>query len=120
MAVLLFLVATLAHNLYGQTWNSHLEGIVLDPSGAAVPATALELRNPATGQVRHTQTDANGFYSFPFLPVGNYELEIAKTGFVSKVVRGWRSELEKQRVSTFGWKSHINESKSKLTLDRPL
>src|SRR5208337_2428938 len=88
MAVLLFLVATLAHNLYGQTWNSHLEGIVLDPSGAAVPATSLELRNPATGQVRQTQTDAKGFYSFPFLPVGNYELEIAKSGFVSKVVRG--------------------------------
>jgi hypothetical protein len=88
LAVLLFLVATLAHPLYGQTWNSHLEGIVLDPSGAAVPAAALELRNPATGQVRQTQTDANGFYSFPFLPVGNYELEIAKTGFVSKVVRG--------------------------------
>jgi hypothetical protein len=82
------LVATLAHNLYGQTWNSHLEGIVLDPSGAAVPEAALELRNPATGQVRQTQTDANGFYSFPFLPVGNYELAIAKTGFVSKVVRG--------------------------------
>jgi hypothetical protein len=88
MAVLLFLVATLAHNLYGQTWNSHLEGIVLDPSGAAVPEAAIELRNSATGQVRQTQTDANGFYSFPFLPVGNYELEIAKTGFVSKVVRG--------------------------------
>ena len=65
-----------------------MEGIVLDPSGAAVPEAALELRNPATGQVRQTQTDANGFYSFPFLPVGNYELEIAKTGFVSKVVRG--------------------------------
>jgi hypothetical protein len=88
MAVLLFLVATLAHNLYGQTWNSHLEGIVLDPSGATVPEAALELRNPATGQVRQNQTDANGFYSFPFLPVGNYELEIAKTGFVSKLVRG--------------------------------
>jgi hypothetical protein len=88
MAVLLFLVATLAHNLYGQTWNSHLEGIVLDPSGAAVPEAALELRNPATGQVRQTRTDANGFYSFPFLPIGNYELETAKTGFVSKVVRG--------------------------------
>ena len=88
MAVLLFLVATPAHNLYGQTWNSHLEGIVLDPSGAAVPAASLELRNPATAQARQTQTDANGFYSFPFLPVGNYELEIAKTGFVSKVVRG--------------------------------
>jgi hypothetical protein len=88
LAVLLFLVATLTHNLYGQTWDSHLEGIVLDPSGAAVPVASLQLRNPGTGQVRQTQTDANGFYSFPFLPVGNYELEIAKTGFVSKVVRG--------------------------------
>jgi hypothetical protein len=62
--------------------------MVLDPSGAAVPAATLELRNPGTGQVRQTQTDANGFYSFPFLPVGNYELKIAKRGFVSKVVRG--------------------------------
>jgi hypothetical protein len=88
MAVLLFLVVTLAHNLYGQTWNSHLEGTVFDPSGAAIPAAVLELRNPATGQVRQTQTDPNGFYSFPFLPVGNYELEIAKTGFVSKVIHG--------------------------------
>jgi hypothetical protein len=88
VAALLFLVATLAHNVYGQTWDSHLEGMVLDPSGAAVPAASLELRNPGTGLVRHTDSGANGFYSFPFLAVGNYELEIAKTGFVSKVVRG--------------------------------
>src|SRR5271157_5472619 len=88
IAALLLFAATLANDLYGQTWNSHLEGIVLDPSGAAVPATSLELRNPANGQARQTQTDANGFYSFPFLPVGNYELEIAKPGFVSKVLRG--------------------------------
>jgi hypothetical protein len=88
MVALFFLLATLAHPLHAQTWNSHLEGIVLDPSGAAVPAASLELRNPATGQVRQTQTDANGFYTFPFLPVGNYALEIAKAGFVSKVVRG--------------------------------
>ncbi len=88
MVALMLFAATPAHNLYGQTWNSHLEGIVLDPSGAAVPEAALELRNPATGQVRQTRTDANGYYSFPFLAVGNYELEVAKTGFVSKLVRG--------------------------------
>jgi len=87
MAVLLILVAVTAHNLYAQTWNSHLEGIVLDPSGAAVPAASLELRNPATGLVRRTDTGPNGFYSFPLLPIGNYELEIAKAGFVSKVIR---------------------------------
>jgi hypothetical protein len=87
-ATLLLLAITLVPNLHAQSWNSHLEGMVLDPSGAAVPAASLQLHNPATGQVRQTQTDANGFYSFPFLPVGNYELGIAKTGFVSKVIRG--------------------------------
>jgi hypothetical protein len=85
---LLLLATLLAHNLYSQTWNSHLEGMVLDPSGAAIPAATLELRNPATGQVRQAQTDANGFYSFPFVPDGSFELEIAKSGFISKLVRG--------------------------------
>jgi len=88
LQVLLLSATTLPYALHAQSWNSHLEGMVLDPSGAVVPAASLELRNPATGQVRQTQTDANGFYGFPFLPVGNYELGIAKTGFVSKVVRG--------------------------------
>ena len=88
LQALLLSATTLPHALYAQTWNSHLEGTVLDPSGAAVPAASLELRNSATGQVRQTQTGVNGFYSFPLLPVGNYELEIAKTRFVSKVVRG--------------------------------
>ena len=88
LASLLFLIASPAQILHAQTWNSHLEGMVLDPSGAAVPAASLELRNPATGTVRRTETEANGFYSFPLLPIGNYELEIAKPGFVAQVLRG--------------------------------
>ena len=35
VALLLF-IAALAQSLHGQTWNSHLEGMVLDPSGAVV------------------------------------------------------------------------------------
>jgi len=88
IAALLVFAALLVQSLHAQTWNSHLEGVVLDPSGAAIPAATLELRNPATGQVRHATTDANGFYSFPFLPVGSYDLEIRKSGFVSKVIQG--------------------------------
>ena len=83
----IFLGVTQSPSLYGQTWNSHLEGVVLDPSGAAIPGAALELRNAATGQVRQAHTDINGLYSFPFLPVGNYELEVAMKGFVSKSIR---------------------------------
>ncbi len=72
--------------LLGQTWNGHLEGIVLDPSGEAVPAAALHLRNITTEQVRQTFSDAEGYYTFPLLPVGTYELKIEKTGFAEKVI----------------------------------
>jgi len=88
VAALVLFAVTLATNLHAQTWNSHLEGMVLDQSGAAIPAASLELRNPATGQIRRNQTDENGFYTFAFLPVGSYDMEIAKAGFASKVVRG--------------------------------
>jgi hypothetical protein len=71
-----------------QNWNSNLEGLVLDPSGAVIPAASVDLRNTATGQARATRTNEHGFYSFPLLPVGAYELEVSKPGFAAKVLRG--------------------------------
>jgi hypothetical protein len=74
--------------LRAQNWNSNLEGLVLDPSGAAIPAASVELRNPATGQARATRTNEQGFYSFPLVPVGTYELTVSKAGFAAKMLRG--------------------------------
>jgi hypothetical protein len=74
--------------LLAQDWNSHLEGLVLDPAGAAVPAASVRLHNVATGLDRRALTDTQGFYSFPLLPVGTYDLEVAKEGFATKTLRG--------------------------------
>jgi len=74
--------------LYAQGWNANLEGIVLDPSGAAIPGAAIRLRSSGTGQIRETRTDGSGLYSFPFLPVGAYELEVSKPGFAQRIQRG--------------------------------
>jgi Carboxypeptidase regulatory-like domain/TonB dependent receptor/TonB-dependent Receptor Plug Domain len=52
--------------------NSADKGTV---SGAEVTA-----RNPATGFSRTVKADADGFYRFPFLPVGTYMVEAAKDG----------------------------------------
>jgi hypothetical protein len=81
-------LALISIPLQGQNWNSNLEGLVLDPSGAAIPTASLELRNTATGQARVARTNGHGFYSFPFVPVGTYELEVSKAGFAGKVLRG--------------------------------
>ena len=85
-AVLTLLLTTLP--LFAQNWNSNLEGLVLDPTGAAIPDARLELRNTATAQTRVARPNGDGFYSFPLVPVGAYEVEVSCQGFAAKVLRG--------------------------------
>jgi hypothetical protein len=85
--------ALVSRSLHAQTWSSHLEGLITDPSGAVMPGAQVELRNTATGQVRLTETDQQGFYTFPFLPVGTYDLKVAAPGFATRVLRGLLFEV---------------------------
>ncbi len=111
MTALALLLPGTHSGLNAQDWNSHLEGLVLDPTGAAIPAASVRLHNVATGLDRETRTDARGFYSFPLLPVGTYDLNVAKAGFALKTLKGLvlqvsqtarvnvRLELEHERTS---------------------
>jgi hypothetical protein len=53
-----------------------------------MPQVQVTLKNNASGQVRHTQTDEQGFYTFPLLPVGAYDLTVAAPGFATRALRG--------------------------------
>ncbi len=86
-SLMVFAAALAGALMYGQGWNTSLEGVVLDPSKAAIPGASVRLSSAGTGQIRKTQTDDAGFYSFPFLPVGTYELEVSKSGFAGKTER---------------------------------
>jgi hypothetical protein len=58
-----------------------LDGFVKDPSGASVPAAKVIALNIATSQVRETTTDDAGYYRFPLLQVGDYQVIVSATGF---------------------------------------
>jgi hypothetical protein len=58
-----------------------LTGVVHDPNGAAVPAAAVTVKNPATGLTRSAASDADGRWAIPALPVGTYEVLIEAGGF---------------------------------------
>jgi hypothetical protein len=58
-----------------------LNGTVSDPSGAAVPAAKVVLKNLGTGIEWNTQTNSAGLYVFPSLPPGNYQIAITAEGF---------------------------------------
>jgi hypothetical protein len=61
--------------------TGRISGTVKDPTGALVPSAEVTALETQTGIRTATKTDAQGFYSFPSLPVGHYELEVRSSGF---------------------------------------
>lgn len=64
-----------------QSSTATLQGLIADPSGAAVPGAEVTIANTATNITRRFTTAASGLYSFPLLPPGAYRIEVVKTGF---------------------------------------
>lgn len=58
-----------------------VSGTVQDPTGGVIPGATLTITNPAQGIQRKASTDARGFYTFPSLPVGTYEVQAESSGF---------------------------------------
>lgn len=70
-----------------QTATGTLEGRVTDPAGSVVPRAQVRIKETSTGAVRSTQTNAEGFYQIPYLPLGTYEISIEAPGFQAQTGR---------------------------------
>jgi hypothetical protein len=79
MALLLILV--LSAQVFGQSGNASLSGIVTDSSGGIVPGVVVTATNTATGVENAATSNNAGLYSFPSLLPGTYKVNAMKTGF---------------------------------------
>lgn len=70
-----------AATLWGQRDTGSLTGLVTDPSGAAITGANVAVINKANAFSRETQTDSAGYYTFPSLPIGAYQLTVNHAGF---------------------------------------
>ncbi|MBV9081387.1 MAG: TonB-dependent receptor, partial [Acidobacteriaceae bacterium] len=61
--------------------TGRIGGTVVDPSGAVIPAASVECRNLETGLSRTVETNNDGIFEFPDLPIGQYRIEVKKQGF---------------------------------------
>ena len=77
------LFAVLAANLPAQSIYGTLTGVVSDPSGAVIPGVTVKLTNEASGSHLETVTNADGYYTFASISVGDftYALEVEAKGF---------------------------------------
>jgi hypothetical protein len=64
-----------------QSPSATINGIVLDPSGAAIPGAQVVAVNDATGVQYSTNTNAEGVYVVPDLPPGAYRIQVSSSGF---------------------------------------
>ena len=58
-------------------------GTISDSSGGLIPGAQVTITDVDTGTTRSATTDANGYYAFPNLPPGTYQVRVQKEGFSS-------------------------------------
>jgi len=58
-------------------------GIVLDPTGAAVPNAEVTLRNAVTGYTQTVRSAPDGMFRLVNIPPNPYRLEVASSGFAT-------------------------------------
>src|SRR5262249_4024340 len=71
-------------------------GAITDSSGAAVPAAMVTVTNVGTNATFRTQTNAQGYYTAPSIPVGRYSVTVDAPGFKKTVRSGITIEVEKR------------------------
>jgi hypothetical protein len=87
--------------LWGQGATATVLGTVTDPSGAAIPDAAVQVRNVGTGVTQTVAADPQGRYRVPDLGVGQYEVQASKTGFSTLVHKGITLTVGAQSVVDF-------------------
>lgn len=84
--VLLYVVLTLSTlRLLAQSPDGNINGLVSDPSSAAVVGAEVVAVNDVTGVQYTTKTNNEGIYVLPNLPPGPYRLQVSKVGFTTLI-----------------------------------
>jgi hypothetical protein len=66
-----------------------VSGTVRDASNAVIRNATVNATNVETGIAHQVETNGQGFYSFPALPIGHYNIAMQKTGF-TPLPADWR------------------------------
>jgi outer membrane receptor protein involved in Fe transport len=91
LSVLLFILqAVAAVHLWAQ--SSEVSGRIVDSSQGAVSGAKVTLTRVETGDARIENSSAEGYYTFPLLLPGTYDLKVQKDGFETENRTGIKVE----------------------------
>lgn len=91
IAVSFFLLLLITLNLPAQTGAGTIQGNVRDPQSALIPQANVSIRQTTTSYQFRTQTNAAGFFIFPSVGIGAYEVTVESPG-----MEEWKAQLTLQ------------------------
>ena len=95
--------------------DSQVSGRILDPSQGRVGSATVLLTRTETGDRRLAASNNEGYYSFPLLVPGVYELAVQKDGFQSQTRKGIK--VETGQISTVDVALAIGEVSQSVSVD---
>jgi len=98
-----------------QQASAGVNGLVADPSGAAIPNAKVELTNIDTGVTRTTTTNSNGSYLFLNIVPGPYTMRASAAGF-SEIIQP-QTNLEVNQTATFDFHLQVGASQQSVTVE---
>ncbi len=96
-ALVLLILCAIASPTYAQ-FNSGFTGVVVEQSGAMVPAARVTATNQSTGVSQFTVSSDSGSFRIPSLPEGRYTIAVEAKGF--KLWSQKDVQLESNEVKT--------------------
>lgn len=106
--------------LLAQVETARIAGTVADATGAVVPGVDVTITHVQTNRQFTTQTNAEGWYEAPNLPVGDFEITVEAGGFKRYVRSGINLEVREAAVVDIGLEvGQLTESVA-VVADAPL
>jgi len=92
-----------------------INGVVKDPTGAAIPDARVDLINVNTAVVRTTTTNNTGVYAFPSVVPGDYTMKASATGFAT--VTQAQTTLQVNQTATFDFRLTVGTAQQNVTVN---
>ena len=120
IAALLSVTLLCCWPLAAQVAQSSIVGTCTDPSGAAVPGVNIIARSVNTNQRFEAVSNLTGNFVLPSLPIGEYEVTAASSGFKTGVRTGLQLQVGDRARVDFTLQIGVAEQKVEIVGEAPL
>jgi hypothetical protein len=114
LGLLLGIAGCFSPAILSQQSTATINGVVKDPSGAAIPNARVELTNVNTAVVRSTSTNNDGAYAFPSVVPGVYSMRVSAAGFAA--VSQPPTTLEVSQTAIFDFQMKVGTTQENVTV----